>query len=103
MSDEKHTYPLPECVERFSSIREIQLKTSLNVEHIKERIDNGMSKTITQMATDFTALKPIIEHHSRIVRKVEDIGWAISRWAIIAVLTTLLALVVRAASKGWKP
>ena len=70
-----------------------------DVRHIKTRIDNGMSHTITNLNNLLTKLEPVIAHHSKIVSKIEDVGWWISKGLIIA----LIGVMIWAASHGWKP
>jgi hypothetical protein len=72
-----------------------------DVIHVKGRIDNGMSVTISEMHNMLTEMKPVIQHHSNIVRRVEDFGWLISRWVVTGIITTAVALVLWAISKGF--
>jgi hypothetical protein len=80
-----------------------QAEIAGDVTHIKSRIDNGMSTTIKQIDANLIALKPVIEHHADIIKRVEDIGWLISRYTIVLVLTTMTGLVVWAITKGFVP
>lgn len=96
---ENHQEPLPECQEKFYALRETQVKMAATVEHIKERIDNGMSKTLQDINNSMIELKPKIEHHAGIVKRIEDIGWWVSKGFLVAILGVL----VWAISQGWKP
>jgi hypothetical protein len=60
-----------------------------------------MSHTIADIHVKLTELKPVLEHHSNIVRRVEDFGWLISRWVVTGIITTAVALVLWAISKGF--
>ena len=73
-----------------------------DVKHIKSRIDNGMSHTIANLNNLLTKLEPIIAHHSRIVSKVEDVGWWISKGLLLALLLALGGVFIWATSHGWK-
>lgn len=75
-----------------------QVEIQGDVSHIKSRIDNGMSHTISNLNTLLTKLEPIIAHHDKIVNKLEDIGWWISKGLIGA----LIGVLIWAASHGWK-
>jgi hypothetical protein len=72
-----------------------------DVTHVKGRIDNGMSHTIKDIHTKLTELQPVIQHHANIVRRVEDLGWLVSRWVVTAVVTVLVGLVLWAITKGF--
>jgi len=76
-----------------------QVKIDGNVEHIKSRIDNGMSHTIAKMNENFTKLVPVIEHHSSIVKRIEGIGWTLTTGLIL----TLIAYLGWGISHGFKP
>lgn len=93
------------CVKEavLTTLQVEQAKIAGDVAHIKARIDNGMSTTIKQIDANLTSLKPIIEHHADIIRRIEDVGWLISRYAIVTGLTTVTCLVVWAISKGFTP
>ena len=96
------------CVEKDtiealkSSLADIRVKlaeTGGDVSHIKSRLDNGMSHTLSQVHLWLSELKPQIQHHASIVKRVEDIGWWISKGLIIA----LIGLLTWAVANGWKP
>lgn len=74
-----------------------------NVEHIKTRIDNGMSHTIARMDKSLTELLPVIKHHADIVKRIEDFGWLISRWVATTVVVCLTGVLIWAISKGYTP
>ena len=76
-----------------------QVKIDGNVEHIKGRIDNGMSHTIHNLDQTLTKLTPIIEHHSDIVKRIEGIGWTLSTGLIL----TLVAYLGWGIAHGFKP
>jgi hypothetical protein len=80
-----------------------QVRMDGNIEHIKSRIDNGMSHTIANLNTLLTKLEPIIGHHSRIIGKIEDIGWWISRSVIFGFVLCLVGLTIWAVANGFKP
>jgi hypothetical protein len=79
-----------------------QAEIAGDVSHIKTRLDNGMAHTIQRMDQNLTKLMPIIEHHSDIVKRIEDWGWLISRWTGAGLVCLLLAVVTWALSKGLK-
>lgn len=117
MNEHTDNQPFPECIDKFESLhdrfnafRETQIqiqvdqvKIQADVSHIKGRIDNGMSSTLATIAKDLTALAPVIAHHSKIVGKIEDIGWAITRWVGVSVILSLIGLSIWAIANGWKP
>lgn len=70
-----------------------------DVRHIKTRIDNGMSHTIANLNTLLTKLEPIIAHHAKVVSKIEDIGWWISK----GLLFGIVGVMIWAIANGWKP
>lgn len=80
-----------------------QAEIAGDVSHIKSRIDNGMATTIARMDENFMKLRPVIEQHAITIKRIEDIGWLISRYAIVAGLTTLTGLIIWAVSRGFVP
>ena len=90
-------------VESLAELRTNQAVIGADIGHIKGRIDNGMSLTIKRIDENLTQLKPILEHHADIVRRIEDIGWLISRYAVITGLTLITGMLVWAISKGFVP
>ena len=98
MSDE-HSKILPECLEKFSDVKVTMVEVRGDVSHIKTRIDNGMAKTIESINSTLLELKPVIEHHSSIVKRIEDLGW----WISSGVLAGLIGTMVWAVSKGYVP
>lgn len=101
--EEKHQEPLPECQEKFYQLRETQIKIESVVEHIKERIDNGMSHTLQEINEAMIELKPKIEHHSNIIKRIEDAGWWISKSILTFCFVILTGVAVWAIANGWKP
>ena len=98
MPDDPCKNALPECMEKISGIREKQISMDADIKHIKGRIDNGMSKTLTEISQKLSGLIPKIEHHGNIVKRIEDIGWLLAKFILIA----LLLVVVWAAANGWQ-
>ena len=80
-----------------------QITIQGDVTHIKTRLDNGMSHTIAEMHAWLSELKPKIEHHADIVRRVEDFGWWISKTVGIAILMAVIGVAIWAIANGWKP
>ena len=87
----------------LSEMRVKQAEIAGDVSHVKTRIDNGMSHTIADIHSKLTELKPIIEHHASIVKRIEDLGWLISRWVTTGLVMTLIGLIVWAIGKGFIP
>jgi hypothetical protein len=79
-----------------------QAEIAGDVTHIKGRIDNGMSTAIARIDSNFIALKPVIEQHAITIKRIEDIGWLISRYAIVGGLTAVTGVIYWAVSKGFK-
>ena len=79
-----------------------QAEIAGDVSHIKAKIDNGMSHTIADIHSILTDLKPRIEHHASIVKRIEDFGWLISRWVTTSLVCSLIGLIIWAISKGFK-
>jgi hypothetical protein len=88
-----------EKMKQLNVIEVRQAEIQGDVRHIKSRIDNGMSHTIANLNNLLIKLEPIIAHHSKIVSKIEDVGWWISKGLLMA----LLGVLIWAASHGWKP
>jgi hypothetical protein len=80
-----------------------QAEIAGDVAHIKAKIDNGITHSIRRIDENLVELKPIIEHHADIVKRIEDFGWLISRWVTTAVLSVLVGLVIWAIGKGFLP
>jgi aspartate carbamoyltransferase catalytic subunit len=80
-----------------------QVEIAGDVKHIRSRIENGMGSTIHAMDEKLTLLVPQIQHHAKIVAKIEDVGWWISKLVILAVIISFVGLVIWAAANGWKP
>ncbi len=72
--------------EVLAEMRVKQAEIGGDVAHIKSRIDNGMSHTIANMNALLLELKPVIGHHSDIVRRIEGIGWTLVTSLIIALI-----------------
>jgi len=80
-----------------------QAEIAGDISHVKTRIDNGMSHTIARIDANLIELKPIIEHHADIVKRIEDVGWLISRLTIGTLVASLVGIIVWAIARGWKP
>lgn len=80
-----------------------QAEIAGDVSHIRARIENGMSKTIKQIDDNLTALKPVIEHHADIVKRIEDFGWLVSKTVSASLIATVIGLAVWAIGKGFVP
>ena len=78
-------------------VRQVEIQG--DVKHIKTRIDNGMSHTIANLNQLLTKLEPVINHHAKIVSKIEDIGW----WITKGLLVALIGLLIWAVANGYKP
>lgn len=68
-------------------VRQVEIQG--DVKHIKARLDNGMSHTIHNLDQMLTKLEPTIAHHSKIVSKIENIGWTLSTTLVISLLGLL--------------
>jgi hypothetical protein len=86
----------------LTEMRIKQAEIAGEVSHIKTRLDNGMSHTIQRMDQNLTKILPIIEHHASIIKRIEDVGWLISRWLGAGLVMLILAVVAWALSKGLK-
>lgn len=84
-------------------LRVKQVEIAGDVQHVKQKLDNGMSTSIKRIEDTIIALKPIIEHHADIVKRVEDFGWLISRVAASSLLVIIFSLIVWAIAKGFVP
>jgi hypothetical protein len=80
-----------------------QAEIAGDVQHIKQKIDNGITHSIRRIDENLINLKPIIEHHADIVKRIEDFGWLISRTVTSAILAILAGLVIWAIGKGFLP
>ena len=101
MTESEHNEILPKCQEKFSDILLALTETRKDVQHIKGRIDNGMSKTLTEICNAFIELKPKIEHHAGVIRRIEDFGWWISKTVGLAILVSIIGITIWAISNGW--
>jgi hypothetical protein len=63
-----------------------QVKIDGNIEHIKGRIDNGMSHTIHSLDQTLTKLEPVLNHHSEVIRRIEGMGWTLATTLLLALL-----------------
>lgn len=90
--------------DRDSMLMELRVKQAEiggDVAHIKTRIDNGMSHTLQRIDMNLMEIKPVIAHHSDIVKRIEDIGWLWSRYSGIGLIALLLGLIVWAITNGF--
>lgn len=103
--------------EKLHIVENRQIEIAGDVRHIKGRIDNGMSHTIARMSEILARLEPIIEkheaavasldahhvvaqseHHAKVVGKIEDIGWWVSKLVIAALLIVLVWAIANGAN-----
>jgi hypothetical protein len=73
------------------------------VEHVRIKIDNGLSGDIKATHNMLLELQPVIKHHADIVKRVEDIGWFWSKYSGIGLITILLGIVFWAIRNGYLP
>ncbi len=81
--------------------RQIQIQG--DVTHIKSRIDNGMSHTISDMSKNLIALMPIIERHTALEKRIEDLFWGAVKGAVWTVCLIILSFCIWGLTHGWKP
>lgn len=87
----------------LTSLQVKQADIAGDVSHIKQRIDNGMSTTIARMDANLTSLKPVLDHHADIVKRIEDMGWLVSRITLSFIICSLIGVIIWAISKGFTP
>ena len=87
----------------LAELRVRQAEIGGDVSHVKTRLDNGMSHTLARIDSNLVELKPIIEHHADIIKRIEDFGWLISRTLASGFAVLLLGLAVWAITKGFIP
>jgi hypothetical protein len=75
--------------EKLHEMEVRQVEILGDVKHIKERLDNGMSHTISNLDQTLTKLVPVIDHHSSIVKRIEGIGWTLATSFILALVAYL--------------
>ena len=95
---------IDELHKKLDTITVLQIKQAeiaAAIDHVKGRIDNGMSNKIERIDENLIALRPTIEHHADIIRRIEDIGWLWSRMSGIGLLTAVIGLLVWAVGKGF--
>ena len=63
-----------------------QVKIDGNIEHIRGRIDNGMSHTIHNLDQTLTKLEPVMNHHAEVIRRIEGMGWTLATTLLLALL-----------------
>ena len=80
-----------------------QVEIGSDVAYVKQKLDNGMSTSLKKIEDTVTRLDPVIAHHADIIKRIEDVGWLISRYAIVTGLTTITGLVVWAIGRGFTP
>lgn len=78
-----------EKMKQLQSMELRQMKIAGDVEHIKGRIDNGMSCTLANMNTLLTELGPTIKHHASVISRIEGIGWLLSTTILLSLLGLL--------------
>jgi hypothetical protein len=76
-----------------------QAEIAGDISYIKNKLDNGMSTSIKNIEGTLSSLSPIINHHAGIVKRIEDVGWALSTSLVICVL----GVVVWAIKNGFNP
>jgi hypothetical protein len=101
ISDIKDRLKVGDC--DIVTLRIKQAEIAGDVTHIKQKLDNGMSSSIARIDENLVALKPVIEHHATIVKRIEDIGWAISTSVTVMLVLGLLGVIVWAITKGFRP
>ena len=87
-----------EKMKQLNQIEVRQVRIAGDVEHIKGRIDNGMSHTLANMNQLLTELGPTIKHHATVISRIEGIGWTLST----ALVLTLVGLIGWAITKGFQ-
>lgn len=87
-------------IQELSDIKVKQAEIHGIVTHVQKRIENGMSSTIHSMDEKLTILIPQINHQGKIVAKIEDIGWWISKLVIAALLLVLVWAIANGAHIG---
>jgi len=78
-----------------------QVEIAGDVEHIRGRLDNGMSHTLARIDKNLAELLPVIEHHASIVKRIEDFGWAITRWVSLSLVVSILGITAWAIANGY--
>ena len=74
-----------------------------DISHIKGRIDNGLSATVTDMHRNLTILIPVIDRHTALEKRIEDWFWSCVKGLSWTIFGGLVVLGVWAVGLGWKP
>ena len=111
--------------DKLHAIEVRQEKIANDVSHIKSQLDSDfdrMSQSVANIDKIVTSLGPVIahhdefikkaeveeiisnnKHHARVVGKIEDIGWWISKIVLFAIISAFAGIIVWAIANGWKP
>jgi NADH:ubiquinone oxidoreductase subunit D len=84
-------------------VRQVEIQGQIvgvakDIQHVKGRIDNGMSHTIHNLDQTLTKLEPMLNHHSEVIRRIEGMGWTLATTLLI----TLLGFLAWGISHGFK-
>lgn len=94
---------IKESREALMSLQLRQASIASDVSSIKSAIDEEIKPTLAKTEETLNGLTPIIAHHANIVRRIEDIGWAISTSTGVALVVSLVGVIIWAISKGYTP
>ena len=84
-----------ECERRYGEFQINLTKISADVDHIKSRIDNGMSKSINEILVKVDGLVPMVNDNSKWITQIK---WAVVWITVIAIgggLASLTFAIVR--------
>lgn len=90
-------------VNRLVEMEKRQIAIGADVSHIKGRIDNGLSGTVTDMHKNLTMLIPVIDRHTALEKRLEDFFWASVKAVVWSLGIAGVSLMIWGLLNGWKP
>lgn len=84
---------------RLIEMEKRQIGIGADVSHIKGRIDNGIANTVSTLNQNVTRLMPVIERHTALEKRIEDVFW----WIVKILIAGAFGIGAWAIASGWKP
>ena len=84
---------------RITDIEKNIIVVAADVVHIKDKLENGIFTTVNDIHLNLTKLIPVIDRHTALEKRVEDVFW----WLIKIMITFIIGVIIWAVANGWKP
>lgn len=85
--------------DRLVEIEKRQVVIGLSIENLVRKVENGLSSTVSDIHSILLKLIPVIDRHTSLEKRIEDIFW----WLVKILIAALLGVMVWAVANGWKP